>query len=164
MAYVIIGTIFNIGEPENIPTKNGGYLVKKQVVLVQRRFDRNTGEEFQPNYPTLEFVNNNIQKLEPFKSGDKVRISFDINGTKTNKNGKDSYFSSLRGFNIERYVTPNQQPQTQVQQAPQNYQPTQQRQQPQGYAPQGYSQQPAQGYQQGQNLPFSPSENNDLPY
>ena len=64
MAYEIIGTILKIGMEEKFPTQNGGTFTKKKLVLIQRRFDRNTGEEFAPNYPTLEFTNAYIQRLE----------------------------------------------------------------------------------------------------
>lgn len=130
MAYEIIGTIYQIGATETIPTKNGGSFQKRQLVLIQRRFD-NSGQEYQPNYPTLEFANANCPKLDGFKAGDRVRVKFDINGTKTEKNGKDSFFSQLRAFNIEYYVTQSQQP-AQAQAYP-----------PQ-YPPQGYQQAPPQ--------------------
>lgn len=162
MAYEIIGTILKIGMEEKFPTQNGGTFTKKKLVLIQRRFDRNTGEEFAPNYPTLEFTNAYIQRLEGFNEGDRVKVKFDVNGTKTTKEGREDYFSQLRGFEIEHYQSKFQQ------QQPQNHAPTGQwPQQPQQAQPQNYypPQQPTgqqpfppqQPYQQQ----FPPQDPND---
>ena len=141
-------------------------------MLIQRRVDQNTGQEFKPNYPALEFVNEKIQQLSSFKVGDIVRVKFDVSGTKSDKNGRESFFSSLRGFRVEPYAMQQQQPVQGYQQAPpQGYAPQGGYQQNSGYAPQGgYQQQQSgyqpQGYQQqgDQPLPFPPQDNNDLPY
>ena len=163
MAYEILGTVELIGQTESIPTKSGGTFNKRIIILKQRRFDQNTGQEFEPNFPKLEFVNNNTSKLDNFKAGDRVKIRYDINGTKsTDKNtGEVKYITSLRGFHIEHFVMPNQQPQAAPppayppqggyppQQPPYQgqapYPPQQPAYPPQGqapYAPQGQSQDP----------------------
>ena len=125
MAYKILGTVELIGNTESIPTKSGGTFNKRVIILKQRRFDQNTGQEFEPNFPKLEFVNNNTSKLDNFKAGDRVKIRYDINGTKsTDKNtGEVKYITSLRGFHIEYFVMPNQQPQAPQAAPPQNYPP-----------------------------------------
>ena len=144
MAYEIIGTVFHIDkEAETIPTKKGGTLYKRTIILQQRRFDRNTGQEFESNYPRLEFTNNNVSKLDGFKEGDNVRVSFDVSGSRSEdmNTHEVKFFTSLRGFNIEHYVMPglqrvNQQP---VYQQP-PYQPQQAYYPPTGqppYPPQG---------------------------
>lgn len=173
MAYEIIGTIYKIGDVENVPT-NKGELLKRKLVLFQRRYDSNTGEEFKPNYPALEFVNEKMQQLNSFKVGDSVRVRFDIIGTKSDKNGKETFFSSLRGFRVEYNVMQQQQPAQGYQPAPPQggFVPQGGYQQNGGYAPQGgYQQQQqsggyqSQGYQQKQNdIPFPPPDNNDMPY
>ena len=156
MAYEIIGTIFKIGQTESLNTKRGGTLNKRTLVLIQRRFDNN-GQEFQPNYPTLEFTNSNTTKLDGFKIGDRVRVRFDVNGTKTEKNGQDSFFSSLRGFHIEQYVA--QQPQPAPQPA-QNYPPQG------GYPPQGAYPPQQGGYPppQGQQPYYPPQQPASQPF
>ena len=162
MAYEILGTVELIGQTESIPTKSGGTFNKRIIILKQRRFDQNTGQEFEPNFPKLEFVNNNTSKLDNFKAGDRVKIRYDINGTKsTDKNtGEVKYITSLRGFHIEYFVMPNQQPQAP---APANYPPQggyppQQPYQGQApYPPQG--QQPYHPHQQPMNAqPFPPQQ------
>ena len=158
MAYEIIGTVHKIGMTESIATKSGGTLQKRTLVLKQRRFDQNTGQEFEPNFPTLDFSNRACAELDKFKIGDKVRVRFDIAGTKYNdkQTQEERYFTSLRGFRIELYV-----PQQQVQQAPP----------PQAYPPQGYPQQPYQGQpayppqgQQPYYPPQQPTQQAPAPY
>lgn len=158
MAYEILGTILKIGVTETIQKKNnGGTFNKRQLVLQQRRFDRNTGQEFQPNYPTIDFINNNTAKLDHFKVGDKVRVYFDINGTKSidEHTRQERFFSSLNGFRVEPYVSQNQQT------APtQNYPPQPYQGQP-AYPPQ----QPLYPPQQLPPQPFPPQNpNNDDPF
>lgn len=163
MAYDIIGTIFRIGAVENVNKKVGGTFPKRQLILMQRRFDRNTGQEFEPNYPTIEFTHGNTAKLDSFNVGDVVRVQFDLSGTKTTDQatGADKFFTSAKGFNIERYARPGQYPQAQVQvqpaqvQQPQNYVPPQQWQQP--------PQQPAPPPQQTSFYPAG-SPTNDPPF
>lgn len=159
MAYEIVGNVFKIGATENISTKNGGTLLRRSITLCQRRFDQNTGEEYEPNYPTLDFTNRGCAELDRFKYGDKVRIRFDISGVKYNdkQTNEEKFFNSLRAFRIEPYVVqqmpPQPQPQTQYGHTPP----------PQGYARQG-AQGTQGGYRQENPLPFPPPDNNDLPY
>lgn len=165
MAYQILGIVHKISAPENVPTKDGGTIVRRTLVLMQRRFDQNTGQEFTPNFPTFEFTNKNAAMLDGFQQGAKVKVMFDINGFKYNdkQTGEEKYSSNLRGFKIEPYVV--QQPQQGYQQAPApqpQYQQAQSPQYPQsGYAPQPQAPQtaqppfPPQNPQQGNNgLPF----------
>lgn len=157
MAYEIVGTVYNISTTENIQTKNGSAFHRRSLTLIQRRFDQNTGQEFEPNYPTIDFTREKCGELDRYKRGDKVRVRFDISGAKhLDKNtNEEKYFNSLRGFRIEPYVQPNSQPQ--YHQQPQNYAPAGQYQQqaPQQPAPQqqGYVQ-PSQQQWSDNNLPF----------
>ncbi len=155
MAYDIIGNVYRIGATENINTRNGSTLQRRSVTLCQKRFDQNTGEEFEPNYPTLEFTNKGCAELDKFKQGDRVRVRFDISGMRYNDRNtqEEKFFSSLRAFRIELY-TPQQTQQPQQVQQPQ----PPQYQQPQQYAqvPPQYQRQPPQGQQNGDgnSLPF----------
>lgn len=137
MAYEIIGTALKIGATETFQTKSGQPFRRRSLVLMQRRFDQNTGQEFEPNYPTIDFTQRGCQDLDRFKQGDKVRVRFEVQGVKyTDKtSGEERYMNKLRGFRIEPYV---------VQQPQQNYAPAGQWQQP---APQQPApQQPQQAY------------------
>lgn len=137
MAYEIIGTVHKIGTTGTIPTRTGGQLQKRTLVLVQRRFDQNTGEEFDPNYPSIEFSQRGCAELDRFKPGDRVRVRFDISGVRYEDKSthQEKYFTTLRGFRIEPYVT--QQPRQVAQ--PQGYPP-------QSFAPQGFAPQQQSSY------------------
>lgn len=158
MAYEIIGNVHKIGTTENIQARNGSTFQRRSLTLIQRRFDQNTGEEFEPNFPTIDFTRDKCMELDRYKPGDRVRIRFDVSGAKyLDKNtGEEKYFNSLRGFRIEPYVQQGTQPLPQYPQQPQNYAPAggqwqQPAPQPQ-YPPQAGYQQPQQP--KDDNLPF----------
>ena len=46
-----------------------------------------------------------MKRLDAFKEGDAVVVSFDINGRsfKDEQTGEVKYFNSIRGFKVERY-------------------------------------------------------------
>lgn len=155
MAYEIIGNVHKIGTTENIQTKSGSAFQRRSLTLIQRRFDQNTGEEFEPNFPTIDFTRDKCMELDKYKPGDRVRIRFDVSGAKyLDKNtGEEKYFNSLRGFRIESYVQPQAQPPYQPQQT-QGY-----AQQQTQYPPQGGYQQPAPVQQQQ-----APQREEDMPF
>lgn len=112
MAYKIIGTIYRIGETENISTKNGNNIQRRELILQQRRYDQNTGKEYEPNFPSLEFINSHCSKLDAFNEGDIVTVSFEIQGTKyiDKRTGKERVFNRSRAFFVEIYVRPSSVP------------------------------------------------------
>ena len=147
MAYEIIGTVFKIGATENVPTKSGQPFQRRSITLIQKRFDQNTGQEFEPNYPTIDFTQRGCAELDKYKQGDRVRIRFDISGVKYSdkQTHEEKYFNSLRGFRIEPFVM--QQP-VAPQYPPQG-----------GYPPQQpYQGQPAYPPQQPVGQPFPPQQ------
>ena len=149
MAYEIIGTVLKTSTTETIQTKSGQPFQRRSLVLMQRRFDQNTGQEFEPNYPTIDFTQRSCQDLDRFQPGDRVRVRFEVQGVKyiDKATGEERYMNKLRGFRIEPYVV--QQPLQ-----PQSYAPASQWQQPQ---------QPQQAYyppQQPVGQLFPPQNNN----
>lgn len=186
MAYEIIGNVHKIGTTESIQTRSGSTFQRRSITLIQRRFDQNTGEEFEPNFPTIDFTREKCGELDRYKPGDRVRIRFDVSGAKyLDKNtGEEKYFNSLRGFRIEPYVQPNAQTQAQYTKQTQNYAQAGQWKQPapqpkyinqmdgtpypyQPQQTQGYAQQQAQYPQQGagyQQAHTSQSQGDDLPF
>lgn len=105
MAYEIIGSIYKIGTTENITTRNNTTLQKRSLVLKQQRYDQNTGEPFEPNYLTIDFTQMGCAQLDKYKTGDFVRVRFDVSGVKYNDKNtqEEKFFVSLRGFRIEPY-------------------------------------------------------------
>ena len=65
-----------------------------------------TGQKFE-NYPAFDFVMRNIPKLDSFKAGDMVTISFALNGRSFEKDGKKDYFTSVVGYDIVPYQRQN---------------------------------------------------------
>lgn len=152
MAYEIIGTVFKIGATENVPTKSGLPFQRRSITLIQKRFDQNTGQEFEPNYPTIDFTQRGCAELDKYKQGDRVRIRFDVSGVKYNdkQTHEEKYFNSLRGFRIESFVM--QQPVAPPYPSQGSYPPHG------GYPPQQpYQGQPAYQPQQPQQ-PFPPQQ------
>lgn len=155
MAYEIIGNVHKIGTTENIQARNGSTFQRRSLTLIQRRFDQNTGQEFEPNFPTIDFTRDKCMELDKYKPGDRVRIRFDVSGAKylDRNTNEEKYFNSLRGFRIEPYVQPNAQPPQQLYSQP-------------ALQPQGYVQQPQQGGYQQSTQQYTPSQQQDsvLPF
>lgn len=150
MAYDIIGNVYKIGTTENIQTKSGSIIQRRQLTLMQKRFDQNTGQEYDPNFPALEFTGDRCAELDKYSPGDRVHVRFDISGMRYNdrNTGEEKFFCSLRAFRIEGY-NPQQ---GQVQQYPQN---------PPYPQPQNWQQTPQYPPQQGQGQQGS---GNKLPF
>lgn len=172
MAYEIIGNVHKIGTTESIQTRIGSTFQRRSITLIQRRFDQNTGEEFEPNFPTIDFTRDKCGELDRYKPGDRVRIRFDVSGAKyIDKNtGEEKYFNSLRGFRIEPFVQPQAQPPYQPQQpAPQPQYINQMDGTPYPYTPQPQqaphpqAQYPTQGVGHKQ-APTSQTQGDDLPF
>lgn len=62
-----------------------------------------------PQYLKFEFNNDHCNKLDNFKVGDKVTVSFDLRGKawRNPETNKEVYFNSLVAWKIERDNTPN---------------------------------------------------------
>ena len=165
MAYEIIGTVHLIGATVSVPTKSGQSFQRRSLTLVQRRFDQNTGEEFDPNYPTIDFTQRGCSELDRFKPGDRVRVRFDISSVKyQDKNThEEKYFTSLRGFRIEPYVVQQRAAYAAPQQAVSSPRPSSQYQQP--YPPQAVAAMPSSVSQPpvGDD-PFAPQHGDGLPF
>lgn len=106
MANQISGKILLIENAVDVPTKNNGVFTKRRIVLDASHYDPMTGQKFE-NYPVFDFVMRNIPKLDSFKEGDMVTISFALNGRPFDKDGKRDYFTSVVGYDIAPYQRQN---------------------------------------------------------
>lgn len=122
MANQIIGRVFYIGDTNSIKSKDGSKTYyKRELVLDATRFDGLTGQRGYDNFPSIEFSGDNCQLLDQLKMGDVVAVSFDLQGTKYEKDGQTRFFTSIRGYKVEpKQVYQPAQPQT-----PQPYYPPQ---------------------------------------
>lgn len=107
MANQIIGKIIAIGNIETIASKDPSKqpLQKRQLYIDCTRYDAVTGERGYENTPVLEFGGKSIEKLnalveQGLKKDDVVVISFDIQGTKYEKDGKKQVFTRVRPYDI----------------------------------------------------------------
>lgn len=106
MANTITGRIHKITPTRAIVSdKTGNTYYKREIILDASRFDQYTGEKKFDNFPMLEFGGEETcRQLDGYKEGELVTISFDLNGREyTDKQtGEVKYFTSVRGYKIER--------------------------------------------------------------
>lgn len=128
MANQVIGRVFQIGNTESIKSKDGSKTYyKRELVLDATRFDGMTGERGFDNFPSFEFSGDKCSELDQFNVGEIVTVTFDLQGTKYEKDGQTRFFNRVRGYKIERRLV--QQPQTPKQQYTPQYQSQPQAQQ-----------------------------------
>lgn len=53
------------------------------------------------NYAKMQLVQNKCEIIDKFNAGDNVKVSFNIKGTKYEKDGKVNYFSNLDAWRVE---------------------------------------------------------------
>lgn len=167
MANQLVGTILTIGATQDLTSKSGNAFKLRDLVLMLRRFDPNTGEPVTDteNTPQLTFMGDRCAELDNYQPGQVVVVSFDILGRKyTDQSGVTKIINDIRPFRIEPYqprvyapqgqssnvaapqsvqnpqVTPAPAPAAAPQSAPAGYPQQSYPQQPQT-APQGYGQQ-----------------------
>ena len=145
--YQIIGKLEMVGNPQPIQGRNGTFY-KREVVLDCSWYNRDNGDKYD-NHPIFEFVGEKVNIPTQFQIGQKVTVSFVVQGNKSDKDGQTSFFNKLVGKGVYFY-----QPQYQQGGQPTNYPP--QGGYGQGFNP-GYQQMPPQqgGYQQ---QPFPPQQ------
>ncbi|MBD5585348.1 MAG: DUF3127 domain-containing protein [Clostridia bacterium] len=157
MAYKITGRVLNIGPSQSIIAKSGNQFVKRDVVIMVRKFDPYTGEPSfdELNTPKFSFMNEKCQQLDKIKVGEIVNISFDVRGRAYEKDGKKDYLTDVNPFSI----VPDKQ-NYQVQQEAYQQMAEAQAQQPMAQSPQQYQQpimqQPQQSPQYNSSYPSSP--------
>lgn len=105
MTNTITGRVHRITPEQTITGKSGKTFTKRTLILDAARYDTHTGEKKFDNYPSIEFSGELMNKLDEFKEGDAVVVSFDINGRefKDEHTGEVKYFNSIRGYKVERY-------------------------------------------------------------
>lgn len=58
-----------------------------------------TDEQY-PQTLEIQFVNQNVDLLDNFSSGDRAEVTFGVNGKLNSKGGEDMVFNSLTGYRI----------------------------------------------------------------
>ncbi len=102
MTNTITGKIEHIGRTEQLTTKDGTKtFLKRELVLDVTRFDPYTGERGFENFNSFEFSGDKCTELDRYKAGDVVTVSFDLSGSRYDKDGVTKYFTRIRGYKIE---------------------------------------------------------------
>jgi hypothetical protein len=113
MTNQITGKIMVIGHTASIPSKDGSKTYnKREIILDATKFDPYTGERGYENYPSFEFGGDKCAELDQFSVGEIVTISFDLQGTKYEKDGQTRFFTRIRGYKVERRHVQNASTQT----------------------------------------------------
>jgi len=108
MANQIIGKFIAVSQIENIASKDPSKqpMQKRSLFLDCTRFDAISGERGFENTPVLEFGGKGLEKLNELvnnglKKDDIVIVSFDIQGTKYEKDGKTKVYTYVRPYDIQ---------------------------------------------------------------
>ena len=154
MANTITGTVETVSQLIEIPTQSGKSFSKRELTLNCTTYNSQTGEPME-NFVKIEFSNDKASLLDSVQPGQRIVVSFTLNGRKYQKrDGTIDCFTSIRGYKIE-------QPQTRVTTQPGDYKPQQAPPQP-VYAQQA-PQQPYQTYYPNQEPPVYPPQS-ELPF
>lgn len=161
MANTITGTVESASPLLQIPTQNGKTFEKRELVLNCTTYNSQTGEPME-NFVKIEFTGNNISLLDKVQPGQRIVVSFMLQGRKYQKrDGTMDCFTTIRGYRIEE-------PQTRVSTQPGEYRPQQAPPKPvypqatQNHAQQPY-QQPYGTYYPNQEPPVFPPQP-ELPF
>ncbi len=102
----LIGTILTIGATQDLTSKSGNSFKLRDLTIMVRRFDPNTGEPVtdSENTPQLTFMGERCAELDNFQPGQVVVVSFDVQGRKyTDQAGITKIINDIRPFKIEPY-------------------------------------------------------------
>ena len=115
MANTLTGKVIAVSPIETIASKdpNKQPMQKRSLYMDCTRYDPYTGERGYENTPLLEFGGKAMEKLNELvnnglKKDDIVVVSFDIQGTPYEKDGKKQVFTRVRPFDIELKPKPQQ--------------------------------------------------------
>lgn len=107
----ITGKVHLVMPTEIIPTKKDPTKTfSKRTIVLDCTWtgDKGTFE----NFPAFEFTGERCSLLDSIKTGQQVTISFDLQGNKfVGNDGKERYFTSVRGFKIDLVSAPAPAPQ-----------------------------------------------------
>lgn len=101
MANTITGKVAKIGNTQEFQSKSGKTYMRRDLVLDATKFDPYTGERGFDNYPVFEFSGENCAALDTLLLDQVVTVSFDLQGTRYEKDGDTHYFTRIRGYKVE---------------------------------------------------------------
>ena len=111
MALEIKGFILKKEDVTTFKADNGNEYSRQKVTLNCPLYDTYTGRLVKENYPTFEFSQEAlIQQLANLNVGDFVQVKFALNGVKytDSKTKETKYFTSVKGYHIEKIELKNE--------------------------------------------------------
>lgn len=111
MALEIKGFILKKEDVTTFKADNGNEYSRQKVTLNCPLYDTYTGRLVKENYPTFEFSQEAlIQQLAKLNEGDFVQVKFALNGVKytDSKTKETKYFTSVKGYHIEKIEVKNE--------------------------------------------------------
>lgn len=94
MSFEIVGKLI-----EKNPTQQKTETFKTREFVIEKTDD--IGGRTISNYVKFQAVQEKTELIDKFNIGDKIKVFFNIRGTKWNKDGKDLYFTNLDAWRIE---------------------------------------------------------------
>jgi single-strand DNA-binding protein len=108
-------------------TINGQIVAKYDTQVVSEKFRKREfaieikdGSNY-TNYAKLQLTQTKCELLDAHNVGDDVKVSFDVKGSKYEKNGTTSYFTNLDAWRIEKLGAENNALGNNIQQAPPSF-------------------------------------------
>ena len=95
MAFELEGKLLVIN-----PTQEITATFKKREFVIETSETAGNGQTY-TDYIKFQIMQNKCDLLDAFVVGQEVKVSFNVKGNKWQKDGKDSYFTSLQAWKIE---------------------------------------------------------------
>lgn len=90
--------------------------VKRELVI--------TTEEQYPQHILIEFTQDKIDLMDPYKIGEAVKVSINLRGREwVNPQGETKYFNSIQGWKIQRLQAQSQEPENTSNQPKEQFKP-----------------------------------------
>lgn len=126
MANSYKGKIVAIEGIQSIPRQGKEPFEKRRLMLDATRFDGLTGERGYEKRIIFDFSGKNVHVPDTFEVGDMAEVFFDVESYQgTKKNGTTDWFTSVRGYKMQKIETQNNAPQGETQAAANNPFPSQ---------------------------------------
>ncbi|HMU70462.1 MAG TPA: DUF3127 domain-containing protein [Chitinophagales bacterium] len=106
MAYELTGKVLEI-----FPTQEVSATFKKREFVIEK--SESSGDRTFTDFIKFQLIQDRCALADNFKIGDEVKVTFNIKGSKWEKEGRTNYFTNLDVWRMERVSGNNQAPASQ---------------------------------------------------
>ncbi|HMX04892.1 MAG TPA: DUF3127 domain-containing protein [Chitinophagales bacterium] len=106
MAYELTGKVLEI-----FPTQEVSATFKKREFVIEK--SESSGDRTFTDFIKFQLIQDRCALADNFKIGDEVKVTFNIKGSKWEKEGRTNYFTNLDVWRLERVSGNNQAPASQ---------------------------------------------------